>query len=253
MKTPAPHLARRELGAALWAGQDAFFALACHPWAPRAVAKNVLVLPGLKTGDRAMSTMHELLRRDGYVTMGWGHGHVDAFTLEHEERLVHLVERSHAMTGKKTAIVGWSMGGIYSRAIAQASPDSVSQVITLGTPHRGLQYTTPAAAYERRTGKRLIDGFTSAMTDKLGRIAGPVPVPCASIYSRDDGIVDWEACHMPLDCFAKSQSIEVSGQHMSLPFRLKVFNLVGDILAQDADGWRPHPKAFGLRQSPTWL
>jgi len=46
------------------------------------------------------------------------------------ERLQRVAEQH----GRAVSIVGWSLGGIYARRLAQESPEQVRQVITLGSP-----------------------------------------------------------------------------------------------------------------------
>ena len=46
--------------------------------------------------------------------------------------MTELAERH----GRPLSLVGWSLGGIYAREFARATPSRVRQVITLGTPFR---------------------------------------------------------------------------------------------------------------------
>ncbi len=249
MQAPSPYLAQRELSAMMWAPHEALLSLILQTTARRRHDRPVLVIPGLRTGDAAMGTMHELLTRVGYDPFGWGPGANEGYKLADERRLCESVEDAYQRTGVKVAIIGWSLGGMYSRAIAQDIPDAVTQVITLGTPHLGLEYTTPGASFERRSGKKLRESFSAEVAERLDRIKAALPVPCTSIFSRDDGIAAWDACVVDLDVKLKSQSIEVSSPHFCMPYSHDVFEVIKQILDQSIDDWHPHSRH--LKFEPT--
>ena len=116
--------------------------------APRGDGHPVLVLPGLAADDRSTVPLRRFLRGLGYRTHGWRLGTnvpspdmIDRL----RERLADL--RSH--DPRPMSIVGWSLGGIYARGIAMASPDAVRTVVTLGSPFRAVpgqeSHATPLA------------------------------------------------------------------------------------------------------------
>lgn len=210
----------------------------------------VLVLPGLGMGDGNMVAFREMLKRRGYWPTGWGMGLNRGYSLEEEGRLVDLVREVHRVTGERVSVIGWSMGGAYARAIAQQAPECVRQVISLGTPFKDLESTTPALLYERATGQRVIETFSPAVRRRLEEIGGDIPVPFASIFSRHDGIAAWEACYAELDRDRRCQSIEVDCQHFSLPHSLEVFEAVERLLARPEDEWEPDPLACGADDPP---
>jgi pimeloyl-ACP methyl ester carboxylesterase len=117
------------------------------------------------------------------------------------------------------SIVGWSLGGIYARRLAQQTPRQVRQVISLGSPFSS-------------GGRR--------------RPARPLPVPSTAVYSRSDGVVDWRACRQRPG--STSENVAVRSSHLGMGHDPGVLWLVADRLAQTREGWRPfqRPTGFGL-------
>ncbi len=90
-------------------------------------------------------------------------------------------------TGRKVSLVGWSLGGVYARDLALQMPDMVRSVITLGSPFANdIRATNATRLYEALSGETVEDN-----PEIREAIAGDLPVPATSIYSRTDGIVNW--------------------------------------------------------------
>ena len=51
-------------------------------------------------------------------------------------------------------------------------------------------------------------------------------MPLTSIYSREDGVVWWEACVVPY-----ARNVEVTGSHVGLACNRKVYRVLADTLA----------------------
>jgi hypothetical protein len=68
--------------------------------------------------------------------------------------------------------------------------------------------------------------------------AFPPEVPLTSIYSRDDGVVWWEACTVPY-----ARCVEVSGSHVGLAFNAQAYLAVARALADAAGGGAASPAA----------
>jgi hypothetical protein len=62
----------------------------------------------------------------------------------------------------------------------------------------------------------------------------PEGIPYTSVFSLDDGVIDWRACLDP-----QAQTIEVSATHMSMGADPEVIDVVADLLA----GLAPEPLA----------
>ena len=76
-----------------------------------------------------------------------------------------------------------------AREVARLIPDSVSQVITYGTPVVGGPTYTPAAGSYGDEECRRIAGKVVELDRE-----SPIRVPVSAIFSRRDGVVSWPAC-----------------------------------------------------------
>ena len=97
----------------------------------------VVVYPGLAGG--AMATLHlrRFLKGSGFTVRDWEGGintGPDGLFDDWLEGLERRVRDLHAEHGRTVSLVGWSLGGVYAREIAKRCPQSVRQVVTLGTP-----------------------------------------------------------------------------------------------------------------------
>jgi hypothetical protein len=225
------------------AGWGLFFAaLPLAPTLPEGDGQPVLVLPGLLAADGSTTALRAVLRRLGYDAHGWDLGRNVGPTARVvrglDKRLEELAERS----GRRVSLIGWSLGGIFARAVARRSPQRVRQVVTLGSPFR-------LTSADQSRASRAFDRFSHLHVEHprlpLEGDAGPLGVPATSIYSRFDGIVAWRAC---LDTpSSRSENIEVIGSHLGLGHHPAVIWAVADRLAQPEGGWRPFRSPAVLR------
>src|SRR3954447_926695 len=94
----------------------------------------VLLIPGLLAPDRSLGLMARFLKRHGFTPRRAGiASNVDCSERE-AKRLEKRLERAHAETGRRVAIVGQSRGGVFGRTLAVRRPDLVSAVIGMGSP-----------------------------------------------------------------------------------------------------------------------
>ncbi|HYW56518.1 MAG TPA: hypothetical protein VE934_06145 [Polaromonas sp.] len=129
--------------------------------------------------------------------------------------------------------MGWSLGGVYAREIAKRCPDSVRQVITLGTPFASLGGANHAGAFYK-----LVNRDTSQLTPAMqARLRECPPVPTTAIYSKTDGVVSWRGC-MEKNT-AKSESVEVNASHLGMASHSEVLRVIVNRLAQPEGQWRP--------------
>jgi pimeloyl-ACP methyl ester carboxylesterase len=126
----------------------------------------VLLVPGLLAPDRSLGLMARYLKRHGFSPRRAGiASNVDCSERE-AKRLEKRLERAHAETGRRVAIVGQSRGGVFGRALAVRRPDLVGAVIGLGSPlvdplaniHPLLQLQLELVA---RLGDRKVPGLAS--------------------------------------------------------------------------------------------
>jgi pimeloyl-ACP methyl ester carboxylesterase len=94
----------------------------------------VLLIPGLLAPDRSLGLLARYLKRHGFTPRRAGiTSNVDCSERE-AKRLERRLERAHAETGRRVAIVGQSRGGVFGRALAVRRPDLVGAVIGMGSP-----------------------------------------------------------------------------------------------------------------------
>jgi len=214
------------------------------PWAapllasaPRGDGHSVLVLPGFMTTDASTSVLRRYLARLGYDVHAWELGRnlgPKAIGQEGE----HLVERLrvvHELTGNKVSLVGWSLGGVMARLVAAKTPDSIRQVITLGSPFTGNpKATNVGRTYEFMTGQRMNDPRTREQLEEAGSRCG---VPSTAIFTKADGIVAWQNCREEEG--PQAENIEVRGSHCGLGVNAAAMYAVADRLGQAEGEWRP--------------
>ncbi|TAL31158.1 MAG: alpha/beta hydrolase [Alphaproteobacteria bacterium] len=204
----------------------------------------VLIFPGFLTGDSFTAPLRKCVEEKGYKTYGWDNGvnfGLDEASAEHlKKRLKEVFDENG---GKKVTLVGHSLGGIYARELAREFPEMVRGVVTMGTPFGMMD--DPAAATSRRL-SRLYDFFNPG-SDKLKfedireRMLTPPPVPTTSLYSKEDGIVDWKGALNPSG--PQSENIEVHGSHLGMACNPMTIAAVIDRLAQAEGDWKPFDPA----------
>jgi len=244
-QAPAWSRALGELGAFSEAVQGAFASYQHRDGGIRGDGHPILVIPGLGATDFQMDPLHRVIENSGYKPYGWGLGLNKAFTLETEQRLVgRLREISRENEGRKVSVIGWSLGGLYARAMALEEPEIVRQVITLGTPYKGIEDTTPVWLFEKAFGIPFHETFDEEERLRLRVLTERIPVPYTSVFSKTDGIVNWRSCQIDFCPDARQQSIEVRGLHMALPANPQVYEAVERLLEVPENEWRPAPMAI---------
>jgi pimeloyl-ACP methyl ester carboxylesterase len=195
--------------------------------APKGDGHPVLALPGFLASDLSMAPLRRYLRELGYDAHAWNMGRNLGGVASKRGLLRDMVERIHGTTGRKVSIVGWSLGGIYARDLALQLPELVRSVITLGSPFANdVRATNATRLYEALSGEGIDD-----IPEIREAIAGDLPVPATSIYSRTDGIVNWRTCLLRPS--ATAENIEVFfASHVGLGVNPAALWAVADRLAQ---------------------
>jgi pimeloyl-ACP methyl ester carboxylesterase len=184
--------------------------------APRGDGHPVLTLPGFLASDLSMAPMRRYLKELGYDAYAWNMGRNFGGVGSKRGALRDLVIRIHETTGRKVSIIGWSLGGIYARDLALQLPDMVRSIITLGSPF----------ANDALSGEGIDD-----IPEIRKAIAGDMPVPATSVYSRTDGIVNWRTS--VLRPSATAENIEVHlASHIGIGVNPAALWAVADRLAQ---------------------
>lgn len=198
----------------------------------------VLLLPGLLAGDDSLRIMARWLKRTGHHPARAGilmNVNCSGAAIERlEDRLEALVQER----GMRAAVIGHSRGGSFGKVLAHRRPDLVSGVVTLGCPILDTFAVHPLVRAQIETlatlGKLGLPGlfsraclegeccetFWKATRSPLKRGVGYV-----AIYSRSDGIVNWESCLDP-----HAEHVEVTSTHCGMAFHPDVFRTVADSL-----------------------
>jgi pimeloyl-ACP methyl ester carboxylesterase len=195
--------------------------------APKGDGHPVLTLPGFLASDLSMAPMRRYLKTLGYDAYAWNMGRNLGGVASKRAALRELVRRIYESTGRKVSIVGWSLGGVYARDLALQAPEMVRSVITLGSPFANdIRATNATRLYEALSGEGVDD-----IPEVRRAIAGDLPVPTTSIYSRTDGIVNWRTS--VLRPSATAENIEVHfASHIGLGVNPAALWAVANRLAQ---------------------
>ena len=196
--------------------------------APRGDGHPVLTLPGFLASDLSMAPMRRYLRELGHDTYAWQMGRNFGGVSKMRTLLRARLGEIYAATGRKVSVVGWSLGGVYARDLALQAPEMVRNVVTLGSPFANdIRATNATRLYEALSGEAVEDnsGLRNA-------IAGDLPVPATSIYSRSDGVVNWRTCLLRPSATAENIEVHLAS-HIGLGVNAAALWAVADRLAQD--------------------
>ena len=94
----------------------------------------VMVIPAFLANDLATHQLRRTLGACGFEPYGWAQGLNLGARRGKFDRLLRRIDIIAAETRGPVALVGWSLGGLYARELAKRRADSVSMVVTLGTP-----------------------------------------------------------------------------------------------------------------------
>ena len=212
---------------------------------PRGDGSAVVVIPGFLGTDLYLTEFRAWLSRIGYEPYYSGIGlNAECPNLLIETRLRTTIARAFKETGRKVHLIGHSLGGVLARAAASQMPDRIESVVTMGSPFRGVSVHPSilrAAEMVRsqileRHGKGVLPNcytgactcsFLASLTERL-----PKSVMQTAIYTKSDGIVDWQMCLTGKPAF----DFEVSATHIGLMFNPAVYDIVAYRLA---GGWPP--------------
>lgn len=191
---------------------------------PRGTDRPVVLVPGLGASDRSLLPLRRFLRDRGHharsARLGRIHGDVELQARQLLERVRSIsTERNDSV-----ALVGWSLGGILSRAVARERPDVVRCIVTFGTPVVGGPAHT---AFGRRFSDaelREIDALIEA------RRTAPITTPITAIWSKRDGVVAPTACID--DRSPNVDHVEVGSTHLGMGIDPDVWVVIADRLTR---------------------
>jgi triacylglycerol lipase len=200
----------------------------------------VVVIPAMMSTDLYLAELRAWLGRIGYrpyeSNIGWN---AECPNLLVSQRLTETIVKAHRQTRRRVHLVGHSLGGLLARAAAAQIPEAVASVTTMGSPFRGVAAHPSVlrvaewvrARIHQRHGENVLPGcYTGACTcDFLQSISGTISpsVRQTAIYTKSDGIVDWQVCRTG----DPSIDREVSATHFGLAFNPAVYETLAHRLA----------------------
>ena len=186
----------------------------------------VIVIPGFGADARATAPLREALRAAGHDLRDWGQGRNTGMSRKIGQGLGQTVQEAAERSAGPVSLIGWSLGGVFARELARRMPETIRQVITLGSPIQDGDHTTIGMLF------RLQNRGTPSITPEALRQerAAPPPVPCTAIYTISDGIVPWQASLEQEG--PQTRNIRVRGSHMGMPANPQVWKACAEILAQ---------------------
>jgi len=210
---------------------------------PRGQGEPVVLVPGFLASDASLVELHGWLTRLGYRPYFSNVGR-NADCPDHiAKSLLETVRQARAETRQRVRLVGHSLGGMLARHVALDYPELVSMVVAMGSPFKDSVRAHPvilAAAESLRNGRHSGLGanikpscFSGHCTcDFVRNMLAPEQfrVPHYAIYSRYDGVVDWQSC-MEDD---PGLNDEVNCTHVGMAFHPGVYRALGRRLRQAA-------------------
>jgi len=186
---------------------------------PEGRRRPVLVIPGFMAGPTSADALVQILRRAGWsaeiAKVGRNSGPAYTGLQQASSDLFDLIDRY----GRRVTVIGHSRGGQFARILGVRHPELVTDVIAVGAPlltkyPRFAPVRIPIEMLEitwRRGTFGPVYPELEAAVDRDRFRPFPDDVGFTSIYSRNDGIVDWRACLDPA-----ADLIEVSASHTGM-------------------------------------
>lgn len=191
--------------------------------APTGDGRATLLFPGFGTNDLAMIPLRSFLSNRGHRAEGWGLGTNNGDIDRLLEGSADLVRQRYETTGRKVNIVGWSLGGVFAREIARELPAMVHKAATFGTPLHGPRFTGSLHPYSEAELQ-----YIESQIEK--RRTQPIEVPLTTIYSSNDGIVNWQTC---IDHESpNNKNVKVTSTHIGMGVDPEVWLLLAEFFAE---------------------
>jgi pimeloyl-ACP methyl ester carboxylesterase len=198
-----------------------------YPTIPMGHDDIVYIIPGFMASDFSTALLRDWLDTLGFKSVDWGLGRNYGKLSDIELIQKHITDLVNEHQ-RPVTLIGWSLGGIYARRLAQVIPTAMTKVITLGSPYKDIKAPNYASWLFTLLGK--VRGKPSSDPEWAKDLCLPINVPSYAFYSKEDGIVPWQACMDPDDA-TDHHNIEVSGSHFGLGMNKEVLGHLINILA----------------------
>lgn len=211
---------------------------------PRGHGEPVVLVPGFLATDLSLVELHQWLSRIGYRPFFSNIGRNADCPNHLAGALVSTVRMARRETGQKVRLIGHSLGGMLARSVALDYPDDVAMVISMGSPFRDTVRANPvilaAADALRRNGRNsgpggmganirpsCFSGHCTCQFVKNMLAPEKYAMPHYAIFSKTDGVVEWESC---IEEEAELNT-EVQSTHIGMAFSSQVYKALGQRLA----------------------
>ncbi|MCC6960560.1 MAG: alpha/beta fold hydrolase [Dehalococcoidia bacterium] len=208
---------------------------------PRGGGEPVVVVPGFLASDVSLTELYWWLSRIGYKPYFSNIGR-NADCPDHiAGLLLETIKRAHRETGQRVRVVGHSLGGMLGRSVALDYPEHVSLVISMGSPFRDVVKAHPVLiaaasalrgvhgrAVARNVKPSCFSGHCTCAFVKNMLAPEEYEVAHYAIYSKNDGVVEWE------NCIEDDPSLndEVNCTHIGMAFHPGVYRVLAQRLRQ---------------------
>jgi pimeloyl-ACP methyl ester carboxylesterase len=216
---------------------------------PQGDGHTVMTIPGFMGADGSTSRLRKFLKGRGYNAIPWGLGRnasevraasLDEFLLQRrrtEDLVAGRIEAEYEASGRKVSLIGWSLGGLYSVALAHRFPQWIRQVITLGTPYGDPRGTSLYKLMGRMYNNQVaVDEAALERWVEYTYSGGELRVPVLAVYSESDGIVGAGIARCEGDPRYVT-NMAVMASHVGFPFNPLVFAVIANDLVQPQQRW----------------
>ncbi len=178
----------------------------------RKIKNPVLVIPGLATNDLFTLPLRNLLKQKGLNCQGWGFGVNTGYHQKSLDKLEEKIENLYQKHQSRIILIGWSLGGVYSREIGLRKPDKIEKIITLGSPFRFPSKIFVDIVYKRLSGHSIMELNPLIAKHEQAEFQ----IPLIAISTENDGIVPLNCCSNTKNKRIKSVN-NIRSTHLGLP------------------------------------
>lgn len=189
----------------------------------------VLVFPGILSNDQSTSLLRRTLQVAGYHAHRSKLGFVTGVTLQAFEQAEQRLLEINQIEGRKPVLLGWSLGGIFSRVLAQRHPDKVAMVVTMGSPFSGDRQANNAWRIYNAINDHTVDSPTLPDDPSV-----KPNVHTVAVWSQNDGVIAPECARGQAG--ERDVAIEVATRHFAFGSDRKsideIVGIIGDQLTK---------------------
>ncbi len=201
---------------------------------PPGAGRPVVLVPGYLAGDSSMREVDRWLVRGGYDVSFAGVGRNMNVSSWAADRIVEAIVAVNESTEQRVIVIGHSRGGQQARVAVARRIDRVDRLITLGAPvrhHLPRSFPLRGSIEGLRLLSRSPFGPTYDDDADVGyerELLEPFPADLSwtTIYSRTDGVVEWQATLDP-----HASPIEVDTTHVGLTASVAAFEALARALS----------------------